>query len=113
LLFSLFSFILLPMYYKHHVFFCTNERLDGRRCCQDFNAREARLYVKDRVKDLGLAVPGGVRINSAGCMNRCAEGPVVVVYPEEVWYRYQTREDLDEIIEKHLCQGQVVERLCI
>ncbi len=113
MLFYLFSFILLKMYYKHHVFFCTNQRLDGRRCCQDFNAREVRLYVKDRVKELGLAVPGGVRINSAGCLNRCAEGPVLVIYPEGVWYTYQTREDLDEIIEKHLCQGQAVERLRI
>ena len=70
-----------------------------------------RLHAKDRVKALGLAVPGGVRINSAGCLNRCGLGPVLVVYPEGVWYSYRSREDIDEIIESHLLEGRVVERL--
>lgn len=72
-----------------------------------------RAYVKERVKALGLAVRGGVRINSAGCLNRCGEGPVLVVYPEGVWYSYRNRADLDEIIASHLQGGQVVERLRI
>ena len=101
------------MFYKHHVFFCTNERQDGRRCCQDNDARTMRLHVKDRAKALGMAVPGGVRINSAGCLNRCSEGPVLVIYPDGVWYTYQNQADLDEIIDTHLIQGRVVERLQI
>lgn len=101
------------MYYRHHVFFCTNQRDDGRACCQEHEAAAMRLYVKDRVRALGLAVTGGVRINSAGCLNRCGEGPVLVVYPEGVWYSYRSRQDLDEIIESHLVQGRVVERLQI
>lgn len=97
-------------YYRYHVFFCTNRREQGG-CCQDFNAQAMRDYAKQRVKDLGLAGPGGVRINSAGCLDRCAQGPVIVVYPQETWYSYVDRDDIDEIIDSHLCRGQVVERL--
>ena len=98
-------------WYRHHVFFCTNRREDGSPCCQDFDAQAARDYVKARVKALGLAGPGGVRVNTAGCLDRCAEGPVVVVYPEGVWYTYVDRRDLDEIVESHLKDGRPVERL--
>jgi len=100
-------------YYTHHVFFCTNLREDGRDCCQRFGASGLRDYAKQRCKALGLAGEGGVRINTAGCLDRCAEGPVMVVYPEAVWYSYVDREDVDEIIEKHLRNGQIVERLRI
>ena len=100
-------------FYRHHVFFCTNRRDDGSRCCADADAQGLRDYAKKRSKELELAKPGGARINSAGCMNRCGEGPVVVVYPEAVWYRYATREDIDEIIDRHLVGGEVVERLRI
>jgi Ferredoxin len=99
-------------YYKHHVFFCTNQR-EGKACCQDHNAQALRDYAKDKVKALGLAGPGGVRINSAGCLDRCAEGPVIVIYPQETWYTYVDREDIDDIIEQHLQHGRVVERLKI
>ena len=100
-------------YYRYHVFFCTNLRTDGSACCQRFDAQAMRDYVKQRSKELGLAGPGGVRINTAGCLDRCAEGPVLVVYPEAVWYTYLDRQDLDEIIEQHLVKGQIVDRLQI
>lgn len=100
-------------YYKHHIFFCVNKREDGSACCQNFDAQTMRDYAKERVKALGLAGKGGVRVNTAGCLDRCGEGPVIVVYPEAVWYTYVDHEDIDEIIEKHLVQGQVVERLQI
>ncbi len=100
-------------YYRHHVFFCTNFREDGSTCCQRFDALAMRDYAKQRSKDLGLAGPGGVRINTAGCLDRCEEGPVMVVYPEGVWYSYVDQEDVDEIIEKHLLHGRIVERLRI
>lgn len=105
--------VTIMTYYKYHVFFCVNKREDGSSCCQNFAAQAMRDYAKDRVKALGLAGKGGVRINNAGCLDRCGEGPVIVVYPEAVWYTYVDREDIDEIIEKHLMQGQVVERLRI
>ncbi len=100
-------------YYRHHVFFCTNLRDDGRECCAARDAAGARAYVKGRVKELGLAGAGGVRINNAGCLDRCSEGPVIVVYPDETWYTYVDQEDLDEIIERHLVAGEPVERLRI
>lgn len=100
-------------YYRYHVFFCTNLRTDGRQSCQQCNAQVLRDHMKKRVKDLGLNGPGGVRVNTAGCLDRCGEGPVVVVYPEAVWYTYVDREDIEEIIEEHLVCGRVVERLRI
>jgi len=98
-------------FYKHHVFFCVNQREDGTKCCQKFDATAMRGYAKDKIKQLNLAGPGGVRINTAGCLDRCSEGPVIVVYPEAVWYTYIDQEDIDEIIHEHLENGRVVERL--
>jgi (2Fe-2S) ferredoxin len=98
-------------YYRHHVFFCTNKREDGRPCCANQNAQAVRDYAKARVKKLGLSGKGLVRVNNAGCLDRCEEGPVIVVYPEGVWYTYVDEHDVDEIIEEHLVHGRVVERL--
>ncbi|MHB8348697.1 MAG: (2Fe-2S) ferredoxin domain-containing protein [Acidiferrobacterales bacterium] len=100
-------------YYRYHVFFCVNQRANGEACCADKGSPELRDYAKKRIKDLGLAGQGGVRINNAGCLDRCAEGPVIVVYPEGTWYTYVDKEDIDEIVEKHLIGGQVVSRLQI
>jgi (2Fe-2S) ferredoxin len=100
-------------YYKHHVFFCTNQRAAGETCCEQCNASEIREYARAKVKQLGLSGEGGVRVNTAGCLDRCELGPVVVIYPEEVWYTYVDREDIDEIIESHLIHNQIVERLLI
>ena len=66
-----------------------------------------------QVRARGLAGVGRVRVNIAGCLDRCQEGPTVVVYPEGVWYRIATREDVDELIERHLVGGEPVERLRI
>ncbi len=101
-------------YFDKHVFFCTNQRDNGEACCGDHRAQQARDYVKNRVKELGIS--GGrnrIRINSAGCLDRCDEGPVIVVYPEGTWYTYVDEKDLDEIIEEHLKNGRIVERLRI
>ena len=100
-------------YYRQHVFFCVNQRNDGRECCQNFDAQAMRDYAKQRTKELNIAGKGGVRINPSGCLDRCSEGPVLVVYPDAVWYAYVDRHDIDEIIDEHLCQGRVVERLKI
>jgi|SRR5581483_804059 (2Fe-2S) ferredoxin len=100
-------------YYRHHVFFCTNKRDDGTACCANHDAQALRDYAKARVKALGLAGKGRVRINNAGCLDRCEEGPVIVIYPEAVWYTYVDQEDIDEIIEEHVLNGRIVERLRI
>ncbi len=100
-------------YYRYHVFFCVNRREDGSACCADHDAQAMRDYAKQRVKALGLDGKGGIRVNSAGCLDRCEEGPIIVVYPQGVWYTYVDREDVDEIIDEHLVMGRIVERLKI
>jgi (2Fe-2S) ferredoxin len=99
-------------FYRHHVFFCCNQRKPGERtCCNDKGATQAREHAKSRIKSLGLAAPGKVRVNQAGCMERCEQGPCVVVYPEGVWYTYRSTADVDEIIDRHVVGGEIVERL--
>ena len=98
-------------YFKRHIFFCLNQRNNGENCCAQHNAQAAFDHCKQRVKALGLAGPGQVRVNKAGCLDRCSGGPVAVVYPEGTWYSYVDEADIDEIVERHLQNGEVVERL--
>ena len=98
-------------YYQRHIFFCLNERSNGEACCAQHDATAAFERCKSQVKAAGLAGPGQVRVNKAGCLDRCAAGPVAVVYPEAVWYSYVDASDIDEIVESHLKNGQVVQRL--
>jgi (2Fe-2S) ferredoxin len=100
-------------FYKYHVFFCCNQREPGETCCNNHGAQSIRDYAKDRIKALRLNGRGKVRINSAGCLDRCDEGPVLVVYPEGTWYTYVDQEDIDEIVDEHLVHGRIVERLRI
>ncbi|MEX8516442.1 ferredoxin [Leptothrix ochracea] len=98
-------------YYQRHIFFCLNQRDNGQACCADQSAAAGFEHCKMRVKTEGLAGPGQVRVNKAGCLDRCAGAPVAVVYPEAVWYTFVDNHDIDEIIDSHLQKGQIVERL--
>jgi len=102
-------------HYRKHIFFCTNDRgADADRpSCNRCGASEMRDYAKQRIKELGQAGPGKVRVNVAGCLDRCEEGPVCVVYPDAIWYTYVDESDIDEIIESHLLADKPVERLKI
>ena len=100
-------------YFKHHVFFCCNQRPEGETCCAAHGAVELHAYAKDRIGALGLNGKGQVRANKAGCLGRCDEGPLLVVYPEETWYTFVDKDDIDEIVEEHLQHGRIVERLKI
>lgn len=100
-------------HYRRHIFFCTNRREGGRQCCAAGGSEALREHAKKRIKELGLAGPGQVRVNSAGCLDRCEEGPIAVVYPEGVWYGYDNVADVEEIVAEHLVAGRVVERLKI
>lgn len=100
-------------FYKYHMFFCTNQRDAGESCCANYDARAMRDYAKKRSKELGLAKPGGVRVNLAGCMGRCEQGPVIAIYPQGIWYTYVDQDDIEEIITSHLQNDQPVERLMI
>ena len=98
-------------YYQRHIFFCLNERASGEASCSQHDAKGAFERCKQLVKAAGLSGPGQVRVNKAGCLDRCAGGPVAVVYPEAVWYSYVDQQDIEEIVESHLKNGKVVERL--
>ena len=100
-------------YYKRHIFFCLNERHNGEECCARHAAQEGFDRCKVQIKAAGLSGSGQVRVNKSGCLDRCAAGPVAVVYPEAVWYSYVDKHDIDEIVESHLKHGRVVERLLI
>ena len=101
-------------YYQRHLFFCCNQRDPAERVsCNAKGATAMREYAKQRVKELGLAGEGKVRVNQAGCLDRCEEGPCRVLCPEAVWYAYVDRSDVDEIIEEHVRHGRIVERLRI
>lgn len=97
-------------YYCRHVFMCTNHRPDGhpRGCCAAKDAEKLRSYLKNQAKKFGL---DDMRINAAGCLDRCELGPTMVIYPEGVWYTYKDRADLDEILSVHLKDGKRVTRL--
>jgi (2Fe-2S) ferredoxin len=100
-------------YYKHHVFVCTNQREAGEQCCNSVGGSDMFAYAKDRVGALKQNGVGAIRINKAGCLGRCDNGPVMVVYPEETWYSFIDKEDVEEIIQSHLIGGKVVDRLKI
>lgn len=100
-------------YYRHHVFFCLNERPNGQACCAQHGAQAVFDYCKQAVKAAGLAGKGGVRVNKAGCLDRCAGAPVLVIYPEGTWYTFLDQQDVDDIIESHLQRGQIVQRLLL
>ena len=98
-------------YYERHIFFCLNQRDNCEDACAKHDSQAGFDHCKARVKAEKLAGPGGVRVNKAGCLDRCAGGPVAVVYPEAVWYTSVDKSDIDEIVDSHLKNGQVVERL--
>ncbi|GAC1406240.1 MAG: NAD(P)H-dependent oxidoreductase subunit E [Burkholderiaceae bacterium] len=90
-----------------------NQRDDGRSCCAAQGAQIAQKHAKKRVKQLDLSGPGKIRINQSGCLDRCEEGPVLVIYPQGTWYTYVDTDDIDDIIDTHLVGGKVVDRLKI
>ena len=99
--------------YARHIFICTNSRKDDdpKGSCAQKGSEEIRDMFKKELHARGLKTK--VRANKAGCLDVCEHGPNVVIYPEGVWYSYVDQEDVDEIIEQHLRQGRVVERLVI
>jgi (2Fe-2S) ferredoxin len=98
------------MFFEKHIFCCTNRREPGhtRGCCAEKDAEALRDYMKQRVK--ALKIPKA-RVNNAGCLDRCELGPVLVIYPEGVWYSCKTKADIDSVINEHLIGGKIVERL--
>ena len=101
------------LYFEAHVFACTNRRPDGHRrgSCAEKGSEKLREYMKARSKEPGLEPR--IRINSAGCLDRCELGPTIVIYPEGVWYTVHSPADVDEILQTHIIEGRRVERLML
>lgn len=99
--------------FERHVFVCVNERPEGnpKGCCKSKGAEAVRDELKKRLAEVGLK--GIVRANAAGCLDQCATGVTVVVYPEQVWYGGVTVGDVPELIERHVLRGEYVERLML
>lgn len=100
-------------FFERHIFFCLNHRESGEASCANHDAQAGFDHCKARVKSAQLSGPGGVRVNKAGCLDRCAGGPVAVIYPEAVWYTFVDNDDIDEIVDSHLKNGVVVDRLLL
>tara|TARA_Y100000991_G_scaffold92888_1_gene70115 strand:+ start:869 stop:1174 length:306 start_codon:yes stop_codon:yes gene_type:complete len=98
--------------YDYHIFCCVNERPASavRECCKKKNSLILRNHMKKRISELGLK---RVRVNQSGCLDRCELGPIMVVYPEGVWYSFKNIKDIDEIISEHLLKGKIVKRLIL
>jgi (2Fe-2S) ferredoxin len=101
-----------PPWFQAHVFVCCNRRPDGHRrgSCAAKGSEALKDYMKACAKELGLK---GVRVNTAGCLDRCEFGPAIVIYPEGIWYRAETRDDVDEILTAHLVRGGRARRLML
>jgi (2Fe-2S) ferredoxin len=99
--------------FRHHVFVCENRRPadDPRGSCGCKGSEAITTTLKEELKRRGLK--GTVRANATGCLDACAHGPTVVVYPEGVWYGGVRPEDVPEIVEGHLVGGVPVARLLI
>jgi (2Fe-2S) ferredoxin len=101
-----------PLYFEAHVFVCCNRRPDGhaRGSCAAKGSERLRDYMKARAKELGIPA---IRINAAGCLDRCELGPCVVIYPEGVWYGIGSTADIDAVLERHVVSGERVARLLL
>ena len=99
--------------FQKHLFICNNQRNedDPRGCCSSRGSVALLNCAKKRIHALGLK--GKVRVNKAGCLDACSQGPTMVVYPDAIWYAPRTEDDMNEIIEKHILEDQIVERLVI
>ena len=99
--------------FERHIFTCINQRPDEspKGCCAARGGSEVAAALKERLYARGFKRI--VRANKAYCLDQCAFGVVLVVYPEQVWYGHVTLADVDEIIEEHIVNGRVVERLRI
>ena len=93
-----------PLFYDAHLFVCCNRRPDGHKkgSCAEKGSEKLRDYMKARAKEMGLA---HIRVNSAGCLDRCELGPCVVIYPDGVWYKIETPADVDAILQHHVRDG--------
>ena len=102
----------MPRFQKH-IFICTNKRSkdDSRGSCSERGSDDLLDYAKKRIHELGLK--GKIRINKAGCLDACAHGPTMVIYPDDTWYTLKTKHDLEVILENHIQNNRLAKGLLI
>lgn len=96
---------------KHHIFVCTSTRINGTQkgFCHSKDAIEIISNFMEEIEDRGLG--GDVVVSSTGCLGLCEKGPIVIVYPENIWYGGVTPDDVEEIMDEHIEGGTPVTRL--
>lgn len=101
-----------PHFFDAHLFVCCNRRPDGhkRGSCAAAGSEKLRDYMKVRAKEMGLPK---VRVNLAGCLDRCELGPCMVIYPEGIWYKITSPADVDAVLERHVRDGGRVPELML
>ncbi len=97
--------------FQRHVFVCINEREPGhpKGCCLEKGSAAVRDKLKAELKKRGLS--SIVRANNAGCLDACEFGISMVIYPEGIWYGGVKEEDVEEIIDRTIINGEVIQRL--
>ncbi len=97
--------------FERHIFVCHNLRPEGapRPSCTADGRSDLHAELQQKAKAAGLG--NRVRINKSGCLDQCEHGPMVVVYPDGVWYGNVRPEDATAIVNEHLVGGCPVERL--
>lgn len=97
------------MKYKKHVFICTNQKEGSKKCCGERHGTELVDAFKEALKVRNLHLE--IRAQRTGCLDMCAFGPTLVVYPEGIFYGAVQLSDVEEIVERHLVGDVPVERL--
>jgi (2Fe-2S) ferredoxin len=99
--------------FQKHLFICNNKRTkdDPRGSCSERGSDDLLDYTKKRIHELGLK--GQIRVNKAGCLDACAYGPAMVVYPDDTWYSPKTKNDIEIILENHILNKDIVKELVI
>jgi (2Fe-2S) ferredoxin len=98
---------------EHHIFVCSSSRINGQQkgACLNKNSIEVLSKFMEEIEDREL--DGEVLLTNTGCHAVCEEGPIVIVYPEGVWYGKVKPDDVEEIMDSHIENGEIVERLAI
>lgn len=98
--------------YDPHIFFCLEEdkAQPDQTCCAEKGAMDLFGHMRAFAKQNGVT---GIRVNRASCLERCELGPIMVVYPEGIWYAVRTKEDVEEIVKSHIIEGRPVDRLIV
>jgi len=82
--------------YKKTVFVCLNERESGV-CCAKGGSEAIHAKLKDAVKAQGLNA--SIRVSRSGCLNRCGQGPNIMVFPDNIWYSGVAEADVPQILD--------------